>query len=408
MNALVFLGKSIGAGVVQQMSRACGRVEILAAENLCIPELPNVNVHRYPNFHDNGMVELDALRIGRSLGDLQVFGVSEGDVLRVAALNDVLDTSGMRYQQALQFRDKIRMKGAAEAGGISVPAYSSVAVPFDLVRFVDLHGYPLVIKPVSGSGGSGTTILRDVGDLERVLTSSQFSYKEIAATHIVETFVEGDMYHVDGLVIDGKVELPFVSRYYNSCLSFQTGQNVGGYMLEAVNPLRARMLDVMDDVAVSFSFAATSAFHLEVFHTPADELVFCEIACRAGGGAIMETFTTVCGFRYDELAVLGTLDRRLLATAFEQYRNVTRLGGYLMVPPQRGCLRRFPEALPFEWVEHYMPNARVGERYHIGSKVADNILQAIVAGDSESSVASRLLELESWLSHEIEWELEDE
>ncbi|MCG7490558.1 ATP-grasp domain-containing protein [Vibrio sp. Of14-4] len=408
MDALFFLGKSIVSNVLARIMAQYERVYILTGESTEVPLADNLKCYRFDNFHNNGAVEFKALELARETPRLAVFGVSEGDVLRVSALNDIIANGKLSFGNALAFRNKLLMKDKVAAANFNVPDYAPVSVPFDIICFIEAHGYPVVIKPVSGSGGSNTFILRDEQQLKRLFSSSLFDYKEISESYLIESFIEGDMYHIDGILVNGEIRLIHISCYRSSCLSYQEGKSIGSYMLDADHPLFEQLKSASEEVVGIFTFDDVSPFHLELFSTSENKLVFCEIACRAGGGPIMETLEAVTGYRLDDLALQGQSQPESFVQVLADLPKEHQVAGWILLPPQHGVLTAIPETLPFEWVKYYLPNAHQGQAFDKGQKAADNILQAVVTGAGYRQVREYLDELESWLTQHVSWQLNED
>lgn len=66
----------------------------------------------------------------------------------------------------------------------------------------------------------------------------------------IETFIHGDMFHVDGIVFDNQVKLCWPSKYSAPCANFKTTNYLASYSLHKSNPL-TRKLQVYSDEAFS-------------------------------------------------------------------------------------------------------------------------------------------------------------
>lgn len=238
---------------------------------------------------DNLRVELDALELAREVGATAIVARSEPDILRAARLREALGLPGQGWDSALAFRDKVVMKRLAARYGLPVATFAELQTGTDLVRFVETHGFPVVVKPITGSGSYDTYVLWDRADLLAQVD------RGMTVPMKVERFVDGVMYHVDGLVVDSKIVAIHPSRYVNDCLSFQSGEHLGGYMLTTAHPMHGRMVDFATEVLDALPTPRVSTFHIEVFHTPADELVFCEAASMCGGVRIPAALRHVVG-----------------------------------------------------------------------------------------------------------------
>ena len=55
-------------------------------------------------------------------------------------------------------------------------------------------------------------------------------------------------------------------------------------MLSDENPIKSRMIDFTRDLLErALPMPENGLFHVELFHTPDDQILLCEAACRLGG-----------------------------------------------------------------------------------------------------------------------------
>ena len=78
----------------------------------------------------------------------------EPGVLLAARLREALDLPGMRPDQALTFRDKERMKRALDDASIRTPRHQAAATEAECREAAEAIGYPLIVKPIAGSGSA--------------------------------------------------------------------------------------------------------------------------------------------------------------------------------------------------------------------------------------------------------------
>ena len=287
------------------------------------------------------------------------------------------------------------MKELTTRAGVRTPRFRRVHDALDLLSFVGEVGLPVFVKPVDGSGAKGAAALRGPEALEAFLAAG------VAPNLIVEELVVGDVYHVDGIVLDGEIKVNRPSRYTNGgCLAFQSDESCGSIMLASDNPLRARLEAFVTDVIDALPSPRELTFHAEVFHTPEDELVFCEIASRTGGVRINETV---------RVATDVDLDRAWIRAQCGLHDDLDvaddRLCGWLVVPPRCAVLEAMPASAP-AWITELRPNASVGDDFsgrYAARKAGDYVASVIVSGQTEREVADRLGEASRWLETQIQW-----
>eukprot|EP01126_Amoeba_proteus_P045223 TRINITY_DN5053_c0_g1_i9.p1 TRINITY_DN5053_c0_g1~~TRINITY_DN5053_c0_g1_i9.p1 ORF type:complete len:107 (-),score=17.72 TRINITY_DN5053_c0_g1_i9:551-871(-) len=100
----------------------------------------------------------------------------------------------------------------------------------------------VVVKPRKGYGSVNTTVIKTKNDLESYLQNMSASC-DSPLEMMVEGFVTGQMYHVDGFVYQGKARLIWPSCYVNTVVNFEANNFIAGYSLLPTNPMLKRIQD---------------------------------------------------------------------------------------------------------------------------------------------------------------------
>ncbi len=232
---------------------------------------------------------LDAVRRVQSRGWVdRLEATIEAHILPVAHVREKCRIPGTSVRTAFLCRDKPAMKEALRAAG--VPCAQSVGTSdADEVRaFAKRVGYPLIIKPRSAAGASGTSRVDDAAALE----------KEIVAHHVdrgapvaVEEFIEGHEGFYDTLSIDGRVAHDFASHYYPGVLEAMRTRWISPQII-TTNRLDAPGYDevkAMGRKVIEALGIGTSATHMEWFYGPKG-LKFSEIGCRPPGVGVWDIY----------------------------------------------------------------------------------------------------------------------
>lgn len=353
------------------------------------------HVHAFGDYDTNGLVEKTALRLGRSLGFDAVFARGEADVLRAAQLRDVLDLPGQRAESALAFRDKVLMKDRLAPGPVGLPHYFLLDSAFTVIEFIEKHGYPVVIKPVAESGSLGADVIRDEAELDAYLRRPWRGRSEI------ETFVEGQMFHIDGLVVGGEVAFITPSRYVNDCLSFRSDGWLASVPVPFADPRRLRLVEATEAVLDQLPTPQNTAFHAELWITPEDQVVVCEIASRTGGGMIAPMLRQAFGVDLDRQWL--NAECGLPVTLNPDYRPAAGL----MIPPSHGVLERLPrpESAPAA-VRDTVLSGRIGQTFHGGVKSGLFLAGYVVTAETEDELVPRLEDVVAWFERETVWRAE--
>jgi hypothetical protein len=349
----------------------------------------------FPRMNETDRVELEAIRLHKELNFDSVVGMSEADLLRAAYLREYLGIPGVDSKAMLLFRDKARMKAHAVQAGIPIARYAEVDHVTEVQKFIDDYGYPVILKPLRGRGSAETRMIRDALSLDAYLSEGPFSKSLGLPTLLVEEFITGDIYHVDGWWSGSKPQVLSASRYINTCLDFVGGSVLGSHTLKDENPLRVRLLEFARYVLEKFPTPNNSLFHIEIFVTRDDRLVLCEVACRLGGNGINDEVTLTTG-----------VDIRLeyLAVEFGNGRKSTRVvplspsvvAGRLLIPPRPGKLVEFPRDCSHPSVLRYDCRGVADRTYSKMSMSNDEIASFLIRTDSEKEMSNAIQELSAW------------
>lgn len=296
-------------------------------------------------------------RLVRAHAVERILTTAESDVLRAARLRHRLGLPGQTEASALAYRDKHVMKTLAGAAGVPVAPMRMVHAGAELADFADEHGLPVVVKAVDGVACLGQRVLTDP-------TSLREPAGPWPAPLLAEAWIEGDTFHVDGVMAGGAVLFGRPSRYLNSqWLTHHGSAPLVSGMLAADDPLFARLQQAVRDVVRALPAPeGACAFHAEFFRTADDRIVLCEIACRAGGGSIVEAFELATGVNLHGASLLGQAGR---TADLPRPGTVVRHGYATWYPPvETATLRRLPQHCPLPGTVKYVPSGRVGHRYH--------------------------------------------
>ena len=333
--------------------------------------------------------ELMIRRMARHRPFTHIITDNEYDLERVARMREDLGIPGQSAASALSFRDKVVMKQVARRT-VATARFARLAAFTDLTDFIAERGFPVVVKPVKQGGSRDITVLHHDDEL------IAFSRRPWREDLMVEEFVKGPMYHVDAVLAPG-YRFVASSRYLRSCLGVFSGDNNGSVQLRPDDPFARRLENFLDRVLEAFDTPEAGAYHLEVFHTPEDELVMCEIASRVGGDRIPALTRATYGVD------LHTASLRLscqLPCEPPPADPPAEVHGSVSILPQ-GRPVRLPDRPPFPWVRHYEVNEQIAPDA-VTLYSASHLCVVIVSGVAAAEGERRLLQAEAWLMERIE------
>ncbi|MFG2653445.1 acetyl-CoA carboxylase biotin carboxylase subunit family protein [Streptomyces sp. NPDC048436] len=320
--------------------------------------------------------------------------LDEFGLIAAAQLRRVLGVrSGQQLDSALSYRLKPRMYEAV-ADRVRVPRWRSAATAFEVLQAVDDLELPLVIKPVDGAASVDTHVLHTRQDLDAWLRARPWSWP---APLIVQRFIAGRMYHVDGLTLNGITHAATVSAYGSHPGAHRTDRYLTSAMLDPDEPLHAVLLDQVGRALASLPDTGGSSFHAEFFVTPGGEVYFCEIAGRTGGSGIRKAHERATGIhlvRAHALLQCG-LPLQEAAPEAEQGTLRRRTGWYIRYAAP-GRLLALPTDCGMDGVHDYSVLARPGSISGGATSSVDAVQQFIVEADSDDAFAKTYQAISDW------------
>jgi hypothetical protein len=306
------------------------------AEDVLAEHFP---MHRLVSDYHSWATEQVAEEAARAYGVDLVAATSESDVLRAARLRARLGLPGQQPDSATAYRDKVVMKRIAGEAGIRVPEFTAVDSVTDLLGFLDAVGYPAVVKPRFGAGSEGVAVLRGPEDVTAFLARQRASdVPYLPGQWMAESFVHGDFFHVDGIMLDGRPVHAWPAQYGAGGIAQRVwdDSHISSVMLDGDDPRFGPLAQVTRDVVAALPGSPTPlAFHLEAWIGADGEPVLCEIASRAGGALIAQAYEKAFGV---QLAMEGL--RAQCGSALEltgQPPSPAQLAGWTLFPPGYGA-----------------------------------------------------------------------
>jgi len=203
----------------------------------------------------------------------------EAHTMAAAQVREACRIPGTSVRTAWLCRDKPSMKEVLRQAGVPTAASAAVSSLEEAQQFASAVGYPLIVKPRSGAGASGTVRVDSDADLTAALASSG------ADSVALEEFVEGHEGFYDTITVGGSVALDFVSHYFPNVLEAMRTRWISPEFI-ATNRIDQvddyRQLRELGAAVIEALGIDTSATHMEWFFGPKG-LRFSEIGCRPPG-----------------------------------------------------------------------------------------------------------------------------
>ncbi|KAB1979149.1 ATP-grasp domain-containing protein [Streptomyces triticiradicis] len=372
---------------------------VVGAEDVLATHFPE---HSLVDEYYAWSTERTAEETARAHGVDLVASTSEDDVLRAARLRERLGVPGQGTASATAYRDKAVMKRLLREAGLPVPSFAVIDSPMDLLDFLDAENGPVVVKPRLGAGAEGVNILRAPSDLDAFLARQRTSEVPfLPGQWMAEGFVHGDFFHVDGIMRDGHVIHCWPSQYNSGVAEHLHGQTQLSSVLLAADDNRTAVLRTLaQDVVAALPAAPTLAFHLEAWLGPDGNPVICEIASRAGGGLVAETYERAFGVHLAKEGLRAQCGSPLTLT--HQPAAPEPPTGWILFPPGHGRFAPPPGPCPVPGTDFTL-HLEAGTECTGLEYATQSAAGALVTADSPQEVRKRLTSLTEWWHLHTDW-----
>lgn len=272
-------------GLAEVGAQVYGVGELPAA---ALPNRVKRYLHDYvqlPGLLDEQRARDRLIELANTIGADRIETLWEPLVLLAASVREAVGVPGIDRDTALGFRDKPIMKERLAAAGVRVPRFARASTVDGVLQAAQTIGYPVVLKPVAGAG---------TADTWRVDDQHQAQAKLATMSHVaeisIEEFIVGDEFTYDVVAIDGKPVFESITQYHPPPLQARTLQWISPAQITVRDPFIPALevgitlgRQVLDALRMGTGFA-----HMEWFKNQQGEAVFSEIACRSGGGKLMD------------------------------------------------------------------------------------------------------------------------
>ena len=222
----------------------------------------------------------------------RIVALDEFDMENVSALREHMRIPGMGLTTIRYFRDKLSMRARAKEAGILVPEFVHILNHEAIREFMSRVPSPWLLKPRSQASGIGMKKIHKPDDLWPWLDQlgDQQSF------YLLEQFVPGTVYHVDGIVSEREVVFAEPHAYGAPPLDVS---HHGGVFTTRTLPRdlaeTKNLLDINRDVIEGLGYVR-GVTHAEFLKSHADgKFYFIEIAARVGGAYISNVIEAATG-----------------------------------------------------------------------------------------------------------------
>jgi biotin carboxylase len=241
-----------------------------------------------------------ATYVARQRRVLRVVALEEYDIVTAAHIREHLCVSGMGTTTARCFQDKLAMRCKGNEVAIPQPGFVPLVNYEVLDEFMKQTSPPWMLKPRIGASSMGMKKLDDAEAVWRAIADvdAREQFHERSDFHLLEQFIPGDVYHVDSLVVAGKVLFASVERY--GVPPFEVSHSGGvpiSYFVKHGSQEQRALLMLNRKLLKGFGFeqGVTHAEFIRPAQHETEQFIFLEVAARIGGAYTADTIEAATG-----------------------------------------------------------------------------------------------------------------
>jgi hypothetical protein len=332
-----------------------------------------------------------------------VIGVREFDLLPAAVVRKNWSLPGASVESIEAYRDKGVMKKILKEKLISVPNFKIITTAIDVINFIKDNGYPVLLKPRTSKRARGISVLHNDSDLHQALYKGLKNSSEDLVNMMVEEFVSGPMYHIDGVVINNEIKFIWPSFYVSNCMGFPDGDYISSCLLSPDHDLYKSLIEYVTTCISALPSPMIFAFHAEVFHCADGTLKLCEIAARAGGGPVMKSIEAVFHFNPKETAFRAYINPEIEIPVIK--KDPENLCGWIIVPNKlsNSYIKNIPEFCPFPQVTSYNIFSKNGDYFSDERQV---VAEIALRGKNSEEIIRSISDIMKWFYYHTQWLME--
>lgn len=122
-------------------------------------------------------------------------------------------------ESAILSENKFDSKEFMKKHKINIPPYSLISSMEDIKEFTNIHGFPIVLKPVDNSAARGISLLYDLNNINKYY---EYALKNSSCKKImIEKYLDGPQVSTESFVVNGKIyNIGFADRNYKDMDKF--------------------------------------------------------------------------------------------------------------------------------------------------------------------------------------------
>ncbi len=222
----------------------------------------------------------------------RIVALDEFDLEVAALLREHMRLPGMGESLNRNFRDKLAMRVTAKQKGVPVPEFTGVFNYDDLHSFLRNVPGPWLLKPRTNASAIGIRKIESPDDLWPILDQ----LGDLQSHYVLERFVPGEIFHVEGVTWNGKVLFGAPHKYGKPPM--QTMHQGGIFSTRPLDreSIDALSLNTIHKQVIESLGLVSGVTHTEFIKSDSDgSFYFLETAARVGGAHIADVVEFASG-----------------------------------------------------------------------------------------------------------------
>jgi len=277
-----------GQPFLREAARLGVAVDLVTVDKLAHADWPRDALAGFHTMAENLSAEAAMRFISRLMKHkayARIVALDEFDLETAALAREHLRFPGMGETRTRNFRDKLAMREAARAGGVRVPEFSSVTNHNALWHWMQRVPAPWLLKPRWSASAIGIKKLERAEDVWPVLDGLH----DESTNNLMEHFVPGDIYHVEGITWRGELKFALPHKYGRP--PFETMHQGGVFSTRTLQRDSEEAKGLLEIHAATLKALGMTdgVTHSEFIRAHVDgKFYFLESAARVGGAFIAD------------------------------------------------------------------------------------------------------------------------
>jgi biotin carboxylase len=284
-----------GQEFLREAKRLGARVLLLTREKLADAAWPMESIDErflMPDLRVRDDVIHAVSYLARTEAIDRIVALDEFDLEIASTLREHLRISGMGETTVRYFRDKLAMRTQAREKGILVPDFVPILYRDRISEFLDRILPPWILKPRLSASAIGIKKVHEANEVWRLI--DELGDKQ--SYHLLEQFIEGDVFHVDAVAWEGDVVFAEAQGYMRPPFEVYHGGGLFCTRTLDRDATETRALKDVNRAVIQALGMVRGVLHTEFIRGRTDgRFYFLETAARVGGAYIAETIEAATG-----------------------------------------------------------------------------------------------------------------